>query len=159
LAAGLVALAVRAARPAARICLVERGPTLGGNHTWCFHAGDAADAAWLEPLVVARWPGYDVRFPGAERRLARAYAAVTSARLDACVRPAVDTLWLETTAHAIEANRVVTTRGTIAADRVIDARGPDRLAVARCGWQIFVGQEVIAPSHGLALPIVIDATV
>ncbi len=37
---GLLALALRAARPAARLALVERGATLGGNHTWCFHAGD-----------------------------------------------------------------------------------------------------------------------
>lgn len=42
---GLIALALEAARPAARIVMIERGDAPGGNHTWCFHAGDLATVA------------------------------------------------------------------------------------------------------------------
>jgi lycopene beta-cyclase len=160
LQAGLIALAVRAAQPKARIALVERGPALGGNHTWCFHANDLpAGAGWIEPLVEARWPGYDVAFPRLRRSLASPYACTTSARLDQVVRPVVDELLLDTTALAIEARRVETTRGELRARHVIDARGPAQQAQARCGWQIFVGQEVQVPGHGLTQPILMDATV
>jgi lycopene beta-cyclase len=31
---GLIALAVLRARPDARLCLIERDPTLGGERTW-----------------------------------------------------------------------------------------------------------------------------
>ncbi|MEO7736193.1 MAG: lycopene beta-cyclase CrtY, partial [Kofleriaceae bacterium] len=179
LQAGLIALAVRAAQPHARIAVVERGTTLGGNHTWCFHAGDLPAGAapsgsatpsasagarrstcgWIEPLIEARWPGYDVAFPGLRRGLDSAYACVTSARLDRVVRQAVDELALDTTALAIEADRVETTHGVLRARTVIDARGPAQLATAKSGWQTFVGHEVLAPGHGLARPILMDATV
>lgn len=160
LQAGLIALAVRAAQPRARIAVVERGATLGGNHTWCFHASDVpAGAAWLAPLVVARWPGYDVAFPGHARTLDGEYACATSARFDAVVRGAVDELAVRTTALAIEADRVETTRGTLRARTVIDARGPAQLDGGRCGWQIFAGQEVAVADHGLTRPIVMDATI
>ncbi len=164
LQAGLIALAVRAAQPGARIALVERGPALGGNHTWCFHAGDlpadgAHSGAWIDRLIDVRWPGYDVAFPGRRRRLDSAYACVTSARLDRVVRPIIDELALETTALEITADRVETTRGTLRARTVIDARGPSHLPASRCGWQIFVGQEVIVPGHGLDRPMLMDATV
>jgi lycopene beta-cyclase len=165
LGAGLIALAVRAAQPRARIALIERGAALGGNHTWCFHAGDlpgggtSSDGAWIDPLIDARWPDYDVAFPRLRRRLDSAYACVTSARLDRVVRPVIDELALDTTALAIEADRVETTRGVLRARTVIDARGPAQLPTQRCGWQIFVGQEVTVPDHGLARPMLMDATV
>jgi lycopene beta-cyclase len=160
LQAGLIALAVRHRQPAARIAIVERGSTLGGNHTWCFHAGDApTDAPWLDRLVVARWDGYDVAFPRRRRTLASPYACTTGARLDGAVREVVDLLWLGEPAVAIEPHRVATASRALAATAVIDARGPDRIAVAGCGWQVFAGQEVIVPRHGLARPMLIDATV
>ena len=61
----LIALALNRRRPGLRVALVERAERLGGNHTWCFHAGDFTSdtAALIEPLVVRRWPGYEVHFP------------------------------------------------------------------------------------------------
>jgi lycopene beta-cyclase len=160
LQAGLIALAVRAAQPRARIAIIERGAALGGNHTWCFHAGDVPrSAAWLAPLVVKRWPGYDVAFPGHTRAIDGEYACVTSARLDEVVRGAVDELLVRTTALAIEADHVDTTRGPLRARSVIDARGPAQLDGGSCGWQIFVGQELVVADHGLTRPIVMDATI
>ncbi|HEU0029234.1 MAG TPA: lycopene beta-cyclase CrtY [Kofleriaceae bacterium] len=160
LQAGLIALAVRAHQPAARIAIVERAPALAGNHTWCFHAGDLPpDADWIDPLVVHRWPGYDVAFPGQRRTLASPYAAVTNERLAGCVAETVDVLWLGEPAIEIAAERVVTPSRALAAEVVIDARGPGRLPVTRTGWQVFVGLEVIVPGHGVERPIVMDAVV
>jgi len=42
---------------------------------------------------------------------------------------------------------------------VIDARGPHQLPATACGWQTFVGQEVLVRDHGLTRPMVMDATV
>lgn len=161
LQAGLIALAVRAQQPAARIAIIERGEALGGNHTWCFHAADlpAGAAAWIDPLVVARWEDYEVAFPDRRRVLASAYACVSSERLDACVRPVVDELWLGAPATVVEADRVATASRELAARVVIDARGPDHAPSAPCGWQTFVGQELIAPGHGVVRPLIMDATV
>lgn len=161
LQAGLIALAVRAAQPQARIAIVERGPALGGNHTWCFHAGDVGGAsAWLEPLVVARWDGYDVAFPRHRRTLASPYACVSSTRLAECVAPVVDTLWLGEPAIAIEPHRVATATRELTATVVIDARGPERsVERGRTGWQTFVGQELVVPGHGVTRPMLMDATI
>lgn len=160
LQAGLIALAVRAAQPAARIAVIERAPSLGGNHTWCFHAADVpAGATWIEPLVVARWDGYDVAFPGHQRQLASPYACISSERLDAAVRPIVDTLWLGESATAIEPHRVATPTRALTATVVIDARGPDHETFPRSGWQVFLGQEVRVADHGLTRPMLMDATV
>lgn len=160
LQAGLIALAVRAHQPAARIALVEQAARLGGNHTWCFHADDLpAGATWIEPLVDVRWDGYDVAFPSRRRTLPSPYACVTSARLDHAVRPAVDHLVLGEPALALEEHRVITRRGEVTATVVIDARGPERVAPAHAGWQLFVGHELRVLAHGVVRPLLIDATV
>jgi lycopene beta-cyclase len=168
---GLIALALRAHQPDARIAMIERGRTPGGNHTWCFHAGDVtpAMARWLDPLVAVRWAGYDVAFPGHRRELASAYACVTSDRLAAEVTRALDRpgceLHLEASALTVGADHVLVRAkdGTVqelAATAVIDARGPDRAEVAAGGWQKFLGQELrLAAPHGLTRPMLMDATV
>lgn len=161
LQAGLIALAVRAKQPAARIAIVERDHALGGNHTWCFHADDVpADAEWIAPLVVQRWDGYDVAFPRRQRHLESAYACTTSARLDELVRPVVDGLYLGELATTIEEHRVTTASRSLTATAVIDARGPDRSASwGESGWQVFVGREVRVTNHGQGHPMLMDATV
>jgi lycopene beta-cyclase len=148
--------------------MIERGGALGGNHTWCFHAGDLPDGAavWIDPLVVARWPGYDVRFVAFERTLATPYACVSSQRLAECVTAALgqERVLLRASADQIAADRVVVRhpdgrRETIMARAVIDARGPDHAQSFACGWQKFLGQElVLAAPHELERPILMDAT-
>ncbi|HVV81457.1 MAG TPA: lycopene beta-cyclase CrtY [Kofleriaceae bacterium] len=168
---GLVALAVRALQPAARIALIERGDAPGGNHTWCFHAGDVspAAAAWIDPLVVHRWPGYDVAFASHARRLDAPYACVTAGRLAeqvtaALARPGSELL-VRTSATDVGRDRVEVRDAAgatrvLRATAVIDARGPDRLPDGAGGWQKFVGQEVtLAAPHGLERPILMDARV
>lgn len=168
---GLLALAIRARQPSARIVLVERGAALGGNHTWCFHAGDLPDGAhaWIDPVVVARWPGYEVAFPGRHRMLESPYACVSSTSLAHCVAgalaPSGSRLLVHARADEVAADHVVVqhasgARETIAATAVIDARGPEHGARTDCGWQKFLGQEVVlAAPHDLARPILMDATV
>lgn len=168
---GLIALALRAHRPSARIAMIERGPAPGGNHTWCFHAGDVPDGAgeWIEPLVIARWPGYDVAFPDFARRVEAPYACISSERLATCVRAALDAPGsaLHVGATALEVTptsvRFYVADGRVrelTARAVIDARGPDRTVIGACGWQKLVGQElVLARPHGLGRPFLIDATV
>jgi lycopene beta-cyclase len=53
LANGLIAWRLRQRRPELSVLLVEREPTLGGQHTWSFHATDVEPAqdAWLAPLL------------------------------------------------------------------------------------------------------------
>ncbi|MDX2088879.1 MAG: lycopene beta-cyclase CrtY [Kofleriaceae bacterium] len=171
LQSGLIALAVRANQPGARIAVIERGAQLGGNHTWCFHARDvsAGSAPWVDPLVVRRWTGYDVRFPDHERRLDTPYACVTSESLAAHVHRALaragSSARVRTTAVKVASDEVeVTTsdggREVIRGRAVIDARGPDRLTSSDGGWQKFLGQEVrLAAPHGLDRPILMDALV
>ena len=90
LAGGLIALALAQRRPELKLALIEQGDCFGGNHVWSFFASDvAAKDAWLvEPLVAARWHGYDVHFPGHSRLLTTPYRSIISERLDSALRAA-----------------------------------------------------------------------
>ena len=155
---GLVALAVRARQPAARIVMIDRGPRPGGNHTWCFHAADVgAEMDWIDPIVATRWAGYDVAFPDLRRRVDSPYACVTSERLADRVLDAVDQ-YVCASATEVGANRVIA-GDEFVASAVIDARGPEHGTPNDCGWQKFLGQELrLAAPHGLERPMLMDAT-
>lgn len=164
LANALIAWRLRQARPDLRLLLLEAGATLGGNHTWSFHAADldAAQHAWLAPLVAHRWDRYTVRFAAFTRQLEGGYASITSsrlheviaARLAPCVR-------LDTPVAGVEPTRVALRDGTsLTAGAVLDGRGLPPAHGLRLGWQKFIGREIeLAQPHGLAGPILMDATV
>jgi lycopene beta-cyclase len=165
----LLALALRARRPAARVALVEREATLGGNHTWSFHVGDVPETAreWVDPLVTRRWPAYDVRFPGLERTLQHAYATIPSDRVDAVVRerlagaPGCEVIAGEA-AVAVSARTVRLEGGrTLEGTLVVDARGPGRRPTSGgAGFQKFVGLELrLERTAAPTRPVVMDATV
>ncbi len=166
---GLIALALRQLSPSARLAIVERSSRLGGNHTWCFHADDVTDEAArvVEPLLVHRWPGYDVRFPRHTRRLDAPYAAVTSARFDETVRARVEPAPGCAVFSNCEAVEVADSHVTLADGRqlhanvVVDARGPARswVEAGAAGFQKFVGLEVCVPNHGVERPVLMDALV
>ncbi|MGD8862299.1 MAG: lycopene beta-cyclase CrtY [Myxococcales bacterium] len=169
LANGLIALAALARDPGLSVAIVERGERLGGNHTWCLHPEDAPAAArgFLQPLLVHRWQGYEVRFPGLKRELTGEYAAVTSERFDAVVRDAMSKsdgsrLLLGRSATTVDAQRVELDDGTELRGRlVVDARGPDPQAtLGRAGYQKFLGLELeMTAPHGATRPLLMDATV
>lgn len=168
----LIALALLHERPAARLTLIEREQRLGGNHTWCFHAGSAPAAArpWLDRLVVKRWPAHDVCFQGYTRRMHEEYSAITSESLEREVKAAFERAQgaRRVTASVIDvqAHRVLLQAGGAAEDAiegelVIDARGPDRVCAApKPGYQKFVGLELLVePGSAPAVPTLMDATV
>lgn len=164
----LIALALRARRPATRICLIERGHAVGGNHLWCFHAQDLPPGAseFVDPLIVRRWAGYDVKFPSYERRFDQPYAAISSERLDKVVRQKllVDGSELRTGTRVEQSSphevRLDDGR-TLSAEVVVDSRGPEALAgVRNAGYQKFVGLELLLDEPWeRELPLLMDATV
>ena len=161
----LVALALLEQRPETRLCLVERAEQLGGNHTWCFHAGDVPEAArpFVEPLVVRSWPAHDVLFPERRRRVASAYSALTSERLHHAVTArlarAPNARSIRASVREVLPGRAVLEDGSeLLAELVVDARGPDPSARAT-GYQKFVGLELdLKGSSAPELPVLMDAT-
>ena len=89
LAGSLAAWRLVRAHPSLGLGLVDAEATLGGNHTWSFHDSDlpAHVLAWIEPLVVSRWHGHEVRFPAYTRQLSGGYCSITSARLHEVIAP------------------------------------------------------------------------
>jgi len=163
----LIALALLEANPARRIALVERGPRLGGNHTWCFHADDIPDGsrAFVDPLVVHRWPGYSVAFPNLIREVPAPYAGVTSERLHEVVaarfasHPQCE-LILDAAVSAVTSDSATLVDGRVLHGQVvIDSRGPDD-TIPDTAFQKFLGLEVETEGpHGLERPWLMDATV
>lgn len=165
LAGGLAALALARFRPDLSVVLIERDAALGGNHVWSFFATDlpAGGGELIEPLIEARWHGYDVRFPGFSRTLTTPYCATTSARLDAAVRAALpaDAILTGVSVTGCTAIGVTLSDGRdITAKAIIDARGETDFSHMTGGWQKFFGQHLkLAQPHGLSRPIVMDADV
>jgi lycopene beta-cyclase len=164
LASSLIALRLKRARADLRIIMLERDARIGGEHTWCHFATDVSPAIsdWLGPLIVHDWHGYDVRFPAHRRTLLTRYRAITSSRLhDVMSELLGENAWLGVEASEVKADAVRLVDGRrLAAPLVIDARGPRRSTHLALGWQKFLGREVrLAAPHGLARPVVMDATV
>jgi lycopene beta-cyclase len=164
LASSLIALRLKRARPTLRIIMLERDATIGGEHTWSHFESDVSPAisAWLAPLIVHDWAGYEVRFPAHRRSLTTHYRAITSDRLHVVLSELLgEDAWLEVEAADVRADSVKLVDGRrLAAPLVIDARGARRSVHLALGWQKFLGQEVrLAAPHGLTRPVVMDATV
>jgi lycopene beta-cyclase len=164
LSAGLLALAMAARRPKMTVAIVEAGDRIGGNHIWSFFAGDVSpEQRWLvDPLIVHRWPAYDVRFPSYGRTIAEAYHSITSERLDEAVRAALpEGAIIRGSVESADAREVALADGrTLEAGSVIDMRGAGDLSALSCGWQKFVGEALsLSAPHGVARPVVMDATV
>lgn len=164
LANGLIAWRLAELHPALRLLLLERGPVLGGDHTWSFHQDDLTPQqhAWLAPLVSHRWPGYEVRFPERRRILHGGYASITSAHFDAklCAR-LVGQVQLGNKVCSLSPQRVELADGSsLSAGAVIDGRGPRSSPHLALGYQKFLGREVrLAAPHGLDMPVLMDAGV
>src|SRR5579863_1495070 len=109
LASSLIALRLKRDRPQLRIVLLERDARIGGEHTWCHFATDVSPeiAAWLGPLIVHDWAGYDVRFPAHRRTLSTRYRAITSERLHQVMSELLgEDAWLGVEAQEVHADAV-----------------------------------------------------
>ncbi|MGX4640753.1 lycopene beta-cyclase CrtY [Massilia sp. SYSU DXS3249] len=164
LANGLIAWRLRSQRPDLQILLLESGARIGGNHTWSFHDSDldAAQRAWLAPLVGTRWPRYDVVFPGYARTLESGYASIASDDFADVIEAALGgTLRTGVQVSALGPSWVTLGTGeTLHAGAVIDGRGMRASSRLALGYQTFLGQEVkLAAPHGLHAPVIMDASV
>jgi lycopene beta-cyclase len=162
LANSLIAYRLAQTRPDLEPLIVE-ADQLGGNHTWCFHATDLTPAQreWVAPLVERQWDGYTVRFPNRTRQLGLRYCCVTADRLRDVLGTALNRPLLRARATEVGANSVtLEDGGTLEADLVLDGRGAGDMRDWGLAWQVFLGMQVrLAAPHGLAAPIVMDATV
>jgi len=165
LAGSLAALALARLRPELELLLVEAGDRFGGNHIWSFFDADveAADRWLVEPMIAARWDGYDVRFPKRARTLPTPYFSCRSSLLDEAVRARLrpDQYRLGARIAAVDRSGIRLESGEhIAGTAAIDARGAGPFDALDLGWQKFLGIEArLAAPHGLERPIVMDAKV
>ncbi len=170
LAGGLIALAIAKARPAFRLCLIETGERLGGNHRWSWFESDLSSegAALLEPFRKTAWDdGYDVMFPGYGRTLATGYRSLSSDDFHAALVRLLPegTIRLGCRAEALDANGVDVAERTggrhrIAARAVIDCRAFEPSPHLAGGWQVFLGRHVrFDQPHDVARPVIMDARV
>lgn len=157
----LIALRLDQSHPQRPWRLLERGPELGGEHTWSFHTSDAANTAWLRAFATCEWPGYEVRFPNYIRKLQLPYAAIRSRDLAARLQP----MWasrvrLNCEVAQLAPDHVILATGErLEASLVIDGRGFPAGGGAS-GWQTFFGLFVrTAAPHGLREPTLMDATI
>ena len=165
LAAGLAAVAITQRRPGTSVMILERGPTVGGNHIWSFHQSDIAAEDWalVAPFVTHRWDGSEVAFPGLRRALPGAYCSIESERFDAVLRTMLPSESIRTgvTVTALDRGGAMLADGSrIEAEAVIEARGFRDASALDLGWQKFAGRLLrLAHPHGLDRPTIMDATV
>lgn len=166
LSGGLIALALRRARPELDVVLLEAGETIGGNHRWSWFTSDLdeAGANLLSTMRTTRWEdGYDVTFPAHARRLTTPYRSLASADFAAALARelAPGTIRCNALVSAVGAEGVILGNGDkIAARTVIDCRGFEPSPHLSGGWQVFMGRHLrTARAHGLTRPVIMDATV
>jgi lycopene beta-cyclase len=164
LANGLIAWRLAQVRPDIRFLIVEAGDRLGGNHTWSFHDHDLFpdEHRWIAELVAHRWPGYDVVFPGLERRLGSGYSSVTSDQFHRQLMHVLgDRVRLERSVAQVGPTFVRLASGEVLqCAAAVDGRGPRRSRTMALGFQKFLGQELLTEEpHGLVVPTIMDASV
>jgi lycopene beta-cyclase len=164
LANSLIAFRILMERPEFPLVVVERGSSLGADHTWSFHDSDlsAAQRRWIAPLVAHRWTSHELRFPKRERTIEDGYNSLTSGRLHEVVAPVLgDRLRLDTEIGEVTPHGVVPEGGErIAARAVVDGRGDPGGAHLDIAFQKFLGLFIrLAEPHRLTGPILMDATV
>jgi lycopene beta-cyclase len=164
LANSLIAQRILMERPDFPLLVVERGSSLGANHTWSFHDSDltVTQRRWMEPLIAHRWSSHELRFPGRRRIIDDGYNSVTSERLHEVVAPALgDRVRLDTEVAEVTPVGIVLANGErINARAVIDGRGDPGGNHLDVAFQKFLGLFVrLAEPHALNGPILMDATV
>jgi lycopene beta-cyclase len=164
LASCLTAYRIRQRQPHLKLLILESAPRLGGNHTWSFFPTDltAEQLDWVDPLILHRWPSYEVRFPQLDRTLDTGYCSTDSSYFHTFMMGALgDCVRLEAAVEEVRPDGVTLAGGEeLQARCVIDGRGPRPSPHLMLGFQKFTGQVLkLTSDHGLAGPIIMDATV
>lgn len=183
LSAGLLALKLSQSHPTKRILLLEKGPSVGGNHTWCFFESDVANVngsnakattasggdsmEWMKPLVSRSWESVEVQFPNLKRTLPGRYHAIQSSHYHRVLSEKLGSnLRLNCEVRELSESSVTLVNGTVLyAPLIVDARGADtgvkiNAAGSARGFQKFVGFDVkLKAAHGLTQPILMNAQV
>ncbi|MFN9579162.1 MAG: lycopene beta-cyclase CrtY [Novosphingobium sp.] len=166
LSGGLIALALRRARPELDVVLLEAGDSPGGNHRWSWFASDLDDqaASLLGTMRTTRWDeGYDIRFPALSRTLSSSYRSLASTDFAAALARelAPGTIRCNAQVAALSTDGVALKNGErIAARTVIDCRGFEPSRHLTGGWQVFMGRHLRTKvPHGLTRPVIMDAKV
>ncbi len=162
LANGLLADRLAATRPELSFVVLERGATLGGNHTWSFHGSDVSESqrAWLARFCGGNWEAHDVNLPGVTRQIAGSYHSIRSEDFDRELRVTLgDRVRTGCRVADVSATRVVLESGEVLeAGAVLDARA--QAFDFPAGFQKFLGQDLeLEAPHGLSRPMLMDATV
>ena len=164
LSGGLIALALRRARPDLDVVLVEAGAAPGGNHRWSWVASglDDAGAALLSAVrITCCDEGYDVAFPAHARRLTTVYRSLASTDFAATLgrELAHGAIRCNAPISALDAAGLTLASGErIAARTVIDCRGFEPGPQLCGGWQVFMGRHLrTTQPHGLTRPVIMDA--
>ena len=161
LSGSLTALRIAEKHPNWRIQLLEKGSSLGGDHTWSFHSADLGEAGleWIAPLISRSWQRHEVRFPAFVRVMDTAYHSIRSTDLHARLLPLLgERLKFDVPIATLSATEVVLEDGSrLAARVVLDARGFAGLPVEDRGYQKFIGLELeVAEPHGVRFPVLMD---
>lgn len=164
LANSLIAWRLITLRPELRVLVIERGETLGGNHTWSFHQGDVSASALAEmrPFIAASWAQQSVHFPGHSRVFDVGYHAISSDKLHEVLSEELgDRLILNTDVVGLAPTQVtLADQRILTAKCVIDGRGAEKGAPLALGFQKFLGLEVETEQpHGETIAVIMDATV
>lgn len=165
LSGGLIALALRQARPELDVVLVEAGEMLGGNHRWSWFETDLDQAgnALMAPFRKTEWTGYDVVFPEHSRTLQARYFSLASPDFDAGLRRELSQQTIRTgrrVEHCTPDSVTLAGGEVIPARAVIDCRGFASTTHLRGGWQVFMGRHLrTRKPHGITRPVIMDASV
>ncbi|MCB0418991.1 MAG: lycopene beta-cyclase CrtY [Bdellovibrionaceae bacterium] len=162
LANGLAAFRLKLNRPELKVLVIEKGPTLGGQHTWSFHDTDlnSRSLLWITPLITRHWDEYEVRFPEYQRVLHSGYNSIRSEQFHEVIAPALGrSVLLNTEVVGLEPNRVHLESTSLRAGLVLDGRGWQPAAGVKVAYQKFLGRHLrLKRPHALNRPVLMDAT-
>ncbi|MEO1544321.1 MAG: lycopene beta-cyclase CrtY, partial [Pseudomonadota bacterium] len=151
-------------QPDVSFLILEKGPSLGGNHTWSFHTSDVSSVNMerLSALKTASWGSQEVRFPRYTRPLSTGYHAISSERMhDVVMSRFPERVRLNTDVSDLTPTQVTLSTGEqFTAGAVVDGRGYRPSDALELAFQKFIGVEYeFDEPHGSDTPIIMDATV
>ncbi len=160
--------------PDKKYLLIEQGESIGGDHTWSFHAHEITEAAekfafepsevfqLLEPFISAQWSEYEVRFGDRSQIVPLGYCCMRSRQVHQAIMAQFSSgVILRAKAEIIDESTVsVAGLGEIRARSVIDGRGHRADSLGPTAFQKFYGLFVrLDKSTAWPRPVLMDATV